>query len=121
MVKKFPFLIVVLSFAIGLVIYGCAQKPTAANSNEAISHAQTLSSLEEQGKYLAKEANAFINSQQFDEAIKTAKYILGKIDGESAQAKSIIEKATAEIQKLAEKKAEEMKADLKNKLGNIGK
>jgi len=121
MIKRFPVLIIMLSFALGVVVSGCAQKPMTANSNEAISHAQSLSSLEEQGKYLVKEANAFINSQQFDEAIKTAKYILGKIDGESAQAKSIIEKATAELQKLAGKKAEELKGELKNKLGAMGK
>jgi uncharacterized membrane protein len=64
-----------------------------------------------------KEANAFISSEQFDQAINTAKYVMSNLDKDSTDAKSIIETAKMELKKMTEKKAEEMKGELQNKLG----
>ena len=68
-------LVVVL--AVGMVLAvaaaGCAQKPKSANSSEAIQQAKQLESVEAQVNYLIREANAFISSQQFDEAVNTAR------------------------------------------------
>lgn len=104
-----------------IVILGCAQQPSTNNSTEAINHAKQLPSVEEQTKYLVKEANAFINNDKFDEAIKTAKHVLAKLDANSSEAKSIVEKAKEELKALAEKKAAEVKDKLNEKLGNFGK
>lgn len=93
-------------------VSGCAQKPQSASSTDAIQQANQLETVEAQVNYLVKEANAFINSQKFDEAVNTAKYILSNLDKESVQAKSILEKAQAELKKLAEAKAEELKGSL---------
>ena len=108
----FVLCVLITAFAIG-----CAQGPKSQNASEAIDHAQTLQSVEDQAKYLVSEANGFINSKQFDEAIKSAKYILSKLDAESKEAQSIIEKAQAELKKMAEEKAAEMKAKLNSALG----
>lgn len=96
---------------------GCAApKPQAATADQAIEQSKSVGDVQAQAKYLISEANAFVNSQKFDEAIEAAKYVLANLDANSQEAKSILEKATAEIKKLAEQKA----AELKNKLNNIG-
>ena len=118
--KRITTVLVAVSFVFAVGIMGCSQKPQSANSSEAIEQAKTLQSVEEQAKFLGKEANAFINSEQFDEAIKTAKYVLSKLDKESQEAKSLIERAKQELETMAREKAEEAKAKLKEKLGGIG-
>jgi len=116
--SKLVFVMVFVMVIGGLI--GCGQKPQAANSSEAITQAKQLPTTEEQMQYLVREANAFINSDQFDEAIKTAKYVLSKLDGDSQEAKSIIEKAKAEIQQIAQKAADDVKSGVKDKLGSFG-
>ena len=54
--------------------------------------------------------------ENFDEAIKTAKYILSNLDSESSAAEDIIERAAAGLEKLAEQKM----AEVKGKLGSRG-
>jgi len=105
----------VLTFLIGITVSGCAQR--TKNSQEAIEVAKTKATIEEQAKFLVQQAKQFINSKKFNEAIKTAKYVLNNTDANSAEAKQIIEKAQAELKKLAEQKI----AEVKGKLGNIGK
>jgi len=113
--KSLPVLLIA-----ALLVVGCTQKPKSANSGEAIQHANTLQSVEAKVNYLVSEASAFLNSEQFDEAVKMAKYILSKLDSNSQEAKSILEQAKAKLEAMAREKAEELKGDLKNKLGNIG-
>ena len=67
----------------------------------------------------ASEANAFINSDKFDEAINTARFILSNLDKDSTAAQSIIERAKKELEAMAKEKAEALKGDLKNKLDNL--
>jgi hypothetical protein len=115
MKKTLGLLVAVLMIsAFGIV--GCAQKAKTASSSEAIEQAKQMQSVEDQVKFLVSEANAFLNSQKFDEAVNTAKYVLGQLDANSQDAKSIIEKAQAELKKLAEQKMQ----DVKGALGNIG-
>jgi len=95
-----------------LSVAGCAQQPKAANSQEAIEQAKALETAEAQAKYLISQANAFVNSKDFDQAIQTAKYVLANLDSESKEAQSIIEKATTQLKKMAEEKAAEMKKSL---------
>ena len=126
--KKFITYSFVMTLMLAVGIMGCSQPPQSANASEAIENAKAKQSVEEQAQYLIKEANAFVNSQQFDEAIKAAKHVLAKLDTESQEAQGIIEKAKAEIEKLAKEKAEEMKSkaedmkkDMKDKMGGLGK
>ena len=95
---------------VSLSIWGCTQK--AANSSEAIQAAQAKQTVEQKTDYLISQANAFLSSKEFDEAIKTAQYILSNLDKESTAAQSIIEKAKAEMQKAAQAAV----ADVKDKL-----
>lgn len=104
-------LIVIVSILfIGASIWGCTQK--AANSSEAIQAAQAKQTVDQKVSYLVSQANAFVSSKEFDEAIKTAQYILSNLDKDSAAAQSIIEKAKAEMQKAAQAAV----SDVKDKL-----
>jgi len=126
--KKLTTYVIAVTLMLAVGLSGCAQQPKSANSGEAIEHAKTLATAEEQAKFLISEANAFINSKQFDEAIGAAKYVLSKLDKESAEAKGIIEQAKAKLEEMARQKVEEAKAaankaaeDAKNKLQSLGK
>jgi hypothetical protein len=107
-------ILVLIGTALTLGVMGCAKK--AANSQEAIATSQQMKTVDEQVKYLVSQANSFINSKQFDQAIQTAQHILSNLDQNSAEAKSIIEKAKAELQKAAQGAV----ADVQKKLGSFG-
>lgn len=111
MKKALVFFLVV---SVAFIAVGCTQK--AATSQEAIENSRQLKTVDEQVKYLVKQANAFINSQEFDQAIKSAQYILGNLDKNSAEAKSIIETAKAELQKAAQSAV----SDVQKKIGTFG-
>ena len=98
-------------------VAGCSQQPKAADSQQAIEQSKSMGTVEAQTKYLIDQANAFVNSKDFDQAIQTAKHVLANLDTNSMEAKSVIEKATEEMKKMAQQKAEE----LKKSLGALGK
>src|SRR5262245_57399339 len=107
----------VILFSLIAAIGGCAQQqPQAATASQAIEQSKTKGTVEQQAQYLIGEANAFVNSQKFDEAIQAAKYVLANLDANSAEAKGIIEKATAQLKEMAGQNADE----LTQKLNNIG-
>ncbi|MFA5038676.1 MAG: hypothetical protein WC732_03240 [Candidatus Omnitrophota bacterium] len=70
---------------------GCAKK--ASSSSEAIAQAQTMQSVNQKVDYLAGQANMFLDSREYSEALKTANYILSNVDSNSQQAKDIVQKA----------------------------
>ena len=108
-------LVLVFSF------FGCSQGSESVNWKAAIEKAMKLENVEAQVKYLVKEANAFVNNEKFDDAIKTAQHILNNLDSDSLEAKSIIETVQVKVKEMAEKKMGEVAGDLQNKLGNLGK
>lgn len=114
--------ILFVSLICSLVVIGCAQNPESANSKEAIDYAKTLETVEEQADYLIKEANAFISSEQYEEAISTAKHVLSNVNVEQykEEAQAIIEEAKTKIEAMAKAKVEDAKAAVKDKLGNVG-
>jgi len=116
MSKSFLGGFLVLLLAAGLMISGCAQQAKTSNSQEAIDQAQQYQSVDEKVRYLVSQANQFLNSQEFNEAISTAQYIIRNLDQNSQDAKNIIETAKAELQKAAEGAVK----DVKNVLGGIG-
>ena len=111
--KKLLTVAVVMCVGAGLVLTGCEKK--AATGTEAISKSDTLKTVDEKVKYLVGRANAFVNSKQYDQAIVVAQYILNNLKKDSAEAKSIIQKAAEQL------KAEASKAvnDLKTKLPSV--
>ena len=113
--KRVATALVIVSLVGGLTIFGCAKK--AANSQEAITTAKEMKTVEAQVNYLVGQANAFVNSKNFDEAINTAKYVLANLDSNSQAAKDIATKATEEMKKAAMGAMD----DMKNKLGSFGK
>lgn len=115
MSKRFS-LVAAVCLVAAFIAAGCAQKK-AANSQEAIAQSKELKTVEEQARYLVSQANQFINSKEFDQAIATAQHVLSNLDANSTEAKSIIEKAKDEMKKMAAATV----ADMKSKLGSFGK
>lgn len=104
--------------ATGLIIilagFGCGRR--THDTSEAIALSKAKTTPEEREKYLVEQANRLIDSKQFVEAIKTAKYVLSHLDSNSAAARNIIEKAQSEAKKLADQKLREVKG----RPGNVG-
>ena len=111
-----PIVAAVVLIAGAAIFTGCAQKPQAENAQQAIEQSKTKGSVEAQAQYLVSQANAFVNSQKFDEAIQSAKYVLANLDANSQEAKSVIEKATEQLKQMAQEKA----AAVQKSLGKIG-
>ena len=100
-----------------VILAGCSQPPKAANSEQAIQQASNMPTNEGRINYLISEANAFIDSKKFDEAINIAQYVLAYLDKQSQEAQSILEKAKTELAALAKEKAGEIAGEMKGKLG----
>ena len=113
--KKILTLSVALAFVLGLGLAGCGQKQ-AVNSQDAIQQSKTLKTADEQAKFLVSQANSFISSKQFDQAIDTAKYVLANLDANSQDARAALQKAAEEMKKSAQGAVE----DMKKKIGGLG-
>ncbi|MBF0479649.1 MAG: hypothetical protein HQL26_09215 [Candidatus Omnitrophica bacterium] len=119
MKNKFLLFGLVMFFMVGLA--ACSQKPKSANSEEAIQQSQTLKTVDDQVKYLVNEANGFVNTKNYDQAVNIANHILANLDKNSAPAMSVLEKAQAQLKAMADKKVTEMKGAMQNTLGGMGK
>ena len=93
--KAFVAIVAVAMLGAVYVIDGCAQKAT--NSQEAIQHAQTLKTPQEQADYLVGQANAFLASKQYNDAVASAQQVLSKIDPQSKAAKDVLDKAKNQL------------------------
>lgn len=88
--------LVVAAFVIGsALVVGCEKKVTS--SSEAIQHAQALKTPQEQANYLIAQAQAFLNSKRYQDAVQTAQYVLSQIDSNSQAAKDLLEKAKTQL------------------------
>ena len=109
--KKTLLLGIVICLSCGMLLSaGCTKK--SASVNETIQNSQSLKTIQEKADYLIKQAEAFYNSKQFQQAIETAQYVLNNLDNSSQQAKDLIEKAKAQLQAAAQKAV----GDVSNKL-----
>jgi hypothetical protein len=106
-----PLVVLSVLAMVSLVAAGCAKR--AASSSEAIEHAKTLTVPQEQVNYLVGQAQAFLSSKNYQEAIKTAQYVLSNVDANAQAAKDVLEKATQQLKRDAEQAA----GDVKKKLG----
>jgi fumarylacetoacetate (FAA) hydrolase family protein len=107
---------IILAFAAG-----CSQPPKAATAQDAIQQSEAKQTPQEKVDYLVSQANAFVNGKQFEEGIAVAQHILQKLDANSQEAKSIVERATEELAKVANQKVAEVKTDITNKINALGK
>jgi hypothetical protein len=82
---------------VSLVLAAGCGKPAASSSSEAIQHARTLKTPEQQADYLVSRAQAFMNSKDYQEAVKTAQYVLASIDVNSQAAKELLEQAKTRL------------------------
>lgn len=106
-------LIFVCSIALGIGLFGCAKK--AASSQEAIQKSQSMPTTPQKVDYLTQQANAFINSKEYQQAVDTAQYVLANLDKNSQAAKAALEKAKADLTAAAQKAT----SDAKNSLGGL--
>jgi len=107
-------MMVIVCLALSLGVVGCTKK--AATAQEAIQNVKSIEDVEAQVKYLVGQANAFVSSKEFDQAIQAAQYILSNLDQNSAQAKSIIEMAKEKMAAEAQKAMD----DVKSKIAGFG-
>jgi len=77
------------------VLAGCSKQ--AASSSEAIQHAKTLKTSEQQADYLVSQARAFVKSEAYQEAITTSQYVLLSVDTHSQAAADLLEQAEAKL------------------------
>ena len=106
--------IVFFSAALLLVAFSissCGPKP-AANAQEAIQVSKEKGTVEQQVDYLVAQGKAFLNSKDYDQAITVAKHVISNLDQNSQAAQDIIEKATADMKKVAETAVKDMKGQL---------
>ena len=99
-----------------LFFSGCGRTPQSESGKDAISVAQSLSTDKEKVDYLIKEAKAFYNSKEFQQAIDIAQYILKYLDNDSQEAKSLLEKAKEQLQAQVEGAV----GEATKKLGSFG-
>ncbi len=112
--KRNLIIVLVMGLAMSLALTGCAQK--AESSKDAIDATKSIETVEEKVTYLVKQAEAFYKSEDFQEAIDIAQYILSSLDKDSQAAKSIIEKAKEALSAKAQAAVE----DVKKKLPGFG-
>ena len=100
------------------VVTGCQKpQPTAANSSQAISQAEAMQTTEDKAKYLIDQANAFIATKQYEEAITTAQYVLSNVKADSQEAKAVLEKAANELKNNVQQTASQAQEGVNKMLG----
>ena len=104
-----------IALVLSLALVGCTKK--AASSQEAISSAKSMQTLQEKVDYLVPQAKAFYNSKEYQQAIDIAEYILARLDKNSAQAKDILARAKEQLKAAVDKAS----SGVKNKITVFGK
>jgi len=93
--RRIGMLLVIAALAGSAILDGCTRQ--AASSSEAIEYAKTLRSAEQQSSYLVSQAQVFIDSQDYQEAIQTAQYVLSSVDPRSQSAMDLMGQAKAKL------------------------
>ena len=101
-----------LALALIAVGTGC-NRPNAGNATEAIQQARSLKTPQAQADYLLGQARLFLEAKDYQEATKTAQYVLSSVDSQSKEAEKIL--AAAKMQVAND--AQQAIGDTKHKLG----
>ena len=110
--RKIMFVFLISAAAVTCAMMGCVKK--AASSAEAIKQSQLMQKTDQMVDYLMGQANAFLSSKDYSEAIKTAQYILSDLDQNSKEAKAVLEKARARLSEQAKSMMEDVKKSMNN-------
>jgi hypothetical protein len=93
-------MLLVVVLGMGVMLAGCGPQKEAS-SQAAIEKSKSMATVEEKADYLIKQAETFMNSKDFQQAVEVAQYVLAEVDKESVKAKDLLEKAKAELEKAA--------------------
>jgi|GEM_PF-774179 len=115
--KTMGYVLMSVFFVMGLTTVGCNQQSKSSTSADAIDTSKAMKTVQDQASYLTQQAKAFYNSKQFQDAVSTAQYVLQNLDKNSQEAKSLLEKAKADLEASAKKAMQ----DAKDKMGSFGK
>lgn len=74
---------------------GCSAQGTS--SSEAIQYAKTLETPKQRTDYLVRRAQAFVKSEDYQEAIKALQYVLLSVDAHSQAATDLLEQAETKL------------------------
>ncbi|MFC1548824.1 hypothetical protein ACFL5E_02575 [Candidatus Omnitrophota bacterium] len=94
--KKALFVMMTLFLAVSVVLIGCGA-PKAGSSREAIDTAKAMATVQEQTQYLVGQAESFIDSDEFQNAVDVLQYVLTYLDKDNPQAKELLQKAKDEL------------------------
>ncbi|MFA6218125.1 MAG: tetratricopeptide repeat protein [Candidatus Omnitrophota bacterium] len=115
--------IILLSIIVIVLVaaIGCQQASSmtgaAATSSAAIETSKSMPSSQQKIDYLITQARSFYESKKFQDAVNTAQYVLSALDKNSADAKSLLEKAKQQLQAAVQSRV----TDVKKGLGGIVK
>ena len=113
MMKRLLHVASVFGLCLCLTLAGCGQKK-AASGEEAVSNARAMETTQEKVDYLVKQAEAFYKSEQYKDAVESARYVLKNLEKDSEEAKEIIAKAQKELGSVVEGAIKDMKKGLKD-------
>ncbi|MBN1794800.1 MAG: hypothetical protein JW844_07550 [Candidatus Omnitrophica bacterium] len=109
--------VLVLVMSLGMVAAGYGQEEVqTASIQEFIDVAATLATTQEKIDYLLEQGQALYNSQEFQQAVNIAQYVLQYLDKDSQAAKDLLEMAQEELSA----KAGETAGGLMKSLGSLG-
>lgn len=100
----------------GSVPAAVAQQPET--SAQAISFAETLKTIQAKKDYLMQQAQMFYQSKQFQYCMDVAQHVLANIDGNSGDAKDLLNKAKEQLVSTATEKVGTVKNSLLNSFGS---
>jgi hypothetical protein len=106
--KKGLLVIMALCLVASIALVGCGPQK-AGSSREAINTAKTMQTPQEQAQYLVGQAKAFINSDEFQNAIDVLQYVLASVDRDNPQAKALLEQAKDALAAQAKGAAKDVK------------
>jgi len=99
--RKVVALFAIACLAISFTAAGCGAKK-AESSRAAIDEAKAMETTKEKVDYLVGQAKSFYSSDQFQDVIDIAQYVLTYLDKDSAAAKDLITKAKEQLQAKAQ-------------------
>ena len=117
--RKYTAASFVCLLAAALLLVSCNRKPAVSSGKEAVKASESMPSVEEKVGYLTAQAEAFYNSKEFQQAIDIAQHVLRNLDKDSAEAKSLLERASQALKQAAGEAVGEAKKKLEEGLGGV--
>ena len=107
--KKALTIAVLICIAAMFSVTGCGPAK-AGSSQDAIQQSQALQTVKAKTDYLIAQAKAFYGTKQYQDVVNLTQYVIQNVDATSQEAKTLLEKAKAEVSAEMKKAAEQVKA-----------